>query len=167
MLVSLLGAVPPDAHVKYQLTGCICIWKSAHVASGVRQLCSTFIHVQLAVKIGRQSYESIPSNYTWLLRYFILTQVSERMVLAQKAYILFYIKKQPENGHAVPAALPERPSTAPPVQHTPSLGGEDSLKPTNSSSGELFHYCSTSWAPVLLIKAFIGRHAGCCVTAPE
>ena len=151
MLIPLLGAVPPDAHVRYQVTSCICIWKSVHVVSGVQQLCSTCINVQLGVRIGRRWYESIPSNNIWLLQHSILTQVSERMVLAQKAYILFYIKKQPENGHAVPAALPERPSTAPPVQRTASLGGEDSLKPTNSSSGEFFHSCSTSRARVLLI----------------
>ncbi|KAL3153836.1 hypothetical protein ABBQ32_013412 [Trebouxia sp. C0010 RCD-2024] len=33
-----------------------------------------------------------------------VSQVSERMVLSQKAYILFYIRK-PTNGHAVPAEL--------------------------------------------------------------
>ena len=70
------------------------------------------------------------------LKKSIVTQVSERMVLAQKAYILFYIKKQPENGHAAPAALPERHSAAPPLRRAASLVGEDSLKPTNSSSGE-------------------------------
>ena len=67
----------------------------------------------------------------------IVTQVSERMVLAQKAYILFYIKKQPENGHAAPAALPERHSTAPLLHRTASLVGEDSLKPTRGAVGGL------------------------------
>jgi hypothetical protein len=78
-----------------------------------------------------------------------VTQVSERMVLAQKAYILFYIKKQPENGHTVPAALLEWPSTAPPMQRRLSLGREDSLKPTHSCSGELLQSHFTL-APVLL-----------------
>ncbi len=32
-----------------------------------------------------------------------MQQVSERVVLAQKAYILFYIKNPPTNGHAAPA----------------------------------------------------------------
>ena len=58
------------------------------------------------------------------------------MVMSQKAYILFYIRKQPENGHAGPA-VPSRPSTAPPVsQRTASLAREDSLKATLSTSGE-------------------------------
>ena len=66
-------------------------------------------------------------------------QVSERMVLAQKAYILFYIRKQPENGHAGPAApaAQQRPSTAPPVQRTASLAQEDPLKPDLTSAGEI------------------------------
>ena len=65
-------------------------------------------------------------------------QVSERMVLAQKAYILFYIRKQPENGHAGPAApaAQQRPSTAPPAQRTASLAREDSLKPASAPAGE-------------------------------
>jgi len=64
--------------------------------------------------------------------------VSERMVLAQKAYILFYIRKQPANGHPEPAApgAQQRPSTAPLVQRTASLAWEDSLKPSDSSAGE-------------------------------
>ena len=66
-------------------------------------------------------------------------QVSERMVLAQKAYILFYIRKQPENGRAAPAApaAQQRPSTAPPAQRTASLAREDSLQPNVASAGEL------------------------------
>ena len=58
------------------------------------------------------------------------------MVMSQKAYILFYIRKQPEDGHAGPA-VPSRPSTAPPAsQRTASLAREDSIKATLSSSGE-------------------------------
>ena len=57
--------------------------------------------------------------------------------MSQKAYILFYIRKQPENGRAGPA-VPSRPSTAPPaLQRTTSLAKEDSLKATLSSAGEI------------------------------
>lgn len=45
-------------------------------------------------------------------------QVSERVVLAQKAYILFYIRAPPTNGHAARAphaAHAARPATAPPL----------------------------------------------------
>ncbi|CAK0758926.1 hypothetical protein CVIRNUC_002658 [Coccomyxa viridis] len=71
-----------------------------------------------------------------------VSQVSERMVMSQKAYILFYIRKQPENGHAGPA-VPSRPSTAPPAsQRTASLAREDSLKATLSTSGSPLHACN-------------------------
>jgi len=46
-----------------------------------------------------------------------LQQVSERVVLAQKAYILFYIKNPPTNGHAAPAE-PLSPRAAQPATAT-------------------------------------------------
>lgn len=70
-------------------------------------------------------------------------QVSERMVLAQKAYILFYIRKPPANRHAGPAgpAAQQRPSTAPPAQGAVSLAPEESPKSTLSSPGESASRC--------------------------
>ena len=77
------------------------------------------------------------------------------MVLAQKAYILFYIRKQPANGHAEPAApgAQQRPSTAPPVQRTASLAWEDSLKPSDSSAGEREKICSLWYSHNVITQA--------------
>ena len=68
-----------------------------------------------------------------------MPQVSERVVLAQKAYILFYIKNPPTNGHAAPAE-PLSPRTAhhqaaqPPAaaqkpQQAPQPDGLNKLQP--------------------------------------
>lgn len=51
---------------------------------------------------------------------YVLLQVSERVVLAQKAYILFYIKNPPTNGHALPAQpVSPKPNT---VTHSEQQG---------------------------------------------
>ncbi len=62
---------------------------------------------QHKAKFGFGSYLSV----------FYCRQVSERVVLGQKAYILFYIKNPPTNGHAVPAQpVSPRAATSQPAQ---------------------------------------------------
>lgn len=68
-----------------------------------------------------------------------VSQVSERVVLAQKAYILFYIKNPPTNGHAAPAeplsprAAHHQPAQPPAVaqkpQQAPQPDGLNKLQP--------------------------------------
>ncbi len=73
-----------------------------------------------------------------------MQQVSERVVLAQKAYILFYIKNPPTNGHAAPAE-PQSPRAAhhqpaqPPAaaqkpQQAPQSNGLNKLQPAPMKS---------------------------------
>ncbi|KAA6426489.1 MAG: ubiquitin carboxyl-terminal hydrolase 23-like, partial [Trebouxia sp. A1-2] len=54
-----------------------------------------------------------------------VSQVSERVVLAQKAYILFYIKTPPTNGHTAPAE-PQSPRAA---HHQPAQPPAAAQKP--------------------------------------
>ncbi len=75
-----------------------------------------------------------------------MQQVSERVVLAQKAYILFYIKNPPTNGHAVPAeplspraahhepAQPAAAAAAQKPQQAPQSAGLNKLQPAPSKS---------------------------------
>ena len=72
----------------------------------------------LALPLIKVLYKSLPDHS-------YLQQVSERVVLAQKAYILFYIKNPPTSGHAAPAE-PLSPRAA---HHQPAQPAAAAQKP--------------------------------------